>query len=269
MNKLELASNLNTPAEVLAELAKDGDLDVKTNVADNPNTPEASLAELAKDEDWRVRYYTASNPNTPVESLAELAKDEDWLVRSCAASNPNTPAENLVELSKDSDIMLQKYLNKDGALTLIAQKKLISLENGFEKLSKFYNSRSTKCASVLFSDLFVRIYDKETIISKRFDCRVRCIISPNFENPHVIEFFKQLNIERKKAQEFKREEKSLYDLQVKACKKEIKSNCVIQKFIKDKREKGEKDRTIAWKLSSSTRKPNLRNFSIKVILNSI
>lgn len=165
--------------------------------------------------------------------------------------------------------MLQNYLNKNGGLNLIAQQKLISCESGFQKLSNFYNRRSTKCASVLYSDLFVRIFDKETIVSKGFDCRVRCIIAPNFDNPVVVDYFKQLNIERKKAQEFKREEEHIYNLQVEACKKEINASERLQKFIKEKREKGEKDRTIAWKLSSSTRKPNLSNFSVKVIYNTI
>lgn len=165
--------------------------------------------------------------------------------------------------------MLQKYLNKDGELNLIAQQKLISCESGFQKLSNFYNRRSTKCASVLFSDLFVRIYDKEIIVSKKFDCRVKCIISPNYENPYVVEFFEYLNIERKKAQEFKREDERIYNLQVEACKEKIEASEILQNFIKTKREKGEKDRTIAWKLSSKTRKPNLSEYSVKVIYNTI
>ena len=165
--------------------------------------------------------------------------------------------------------MLQKYLNKDGSLTLIAQKNLISCESGFQELSNFYNSRMTNYASVLDSDLFVIIKNKEEIIQKGFDCRVKRIMSPNFENPYVVEFFKQLNIKREKAQEIKREDERIYNLQVEACKKEIEANEIIKKFIKGKREKGEKDRTIAWKLSSTSRKPNLSNFSIKVILNSM
>jgi hypothetical protein len=165
--------------------------------------------------------------------------------------------------------MLQKYLNKDGSLTLIAQKNLISCESGFQKLSNFYNRKTTNYASVLDSDLFVKITNKEEIIQKGFDCRVKCIISPNFENPYVVEFFKQLNIEREKKYEFEKEDERIYNLQVEACKKEINASEVLQKFIKNKREKGEKDRTIAWKLSSTSRKPNLSNFSIKVILNSM
>ena len=165
--------------------------------------------------------------------------------------------------------MLQKYLNKDGSLTLIAQKNLISCESGFQKLSNFYNRKTTNYASVLDSDLFVIIKNKEEIIQKGFDCRVKGIISANYNNIHVVEFFKQLNNEREKKYEFEKEDERIYNLQVEACKKEIEANEIIKKFIKEKRGKGEKDRTIAWKLSSTSRKPNLSNFSIKVILNSI
>ena len=175
--------------------------------------------------------------------------------------------------------MLQKYLNKDGSLTLIAQKNLIRCESGFQELSNFYNRKTTNYASVLDSDLFVKITNKEEIIQKGFDCRVKCIIAPNFKNPYVIEFFKQRIISAdshilvieffKQLYIEEKEDERIYNLQVEACKKEINASEVLQKFIKNKREKGEKDRTIAWKLSSSTRKPNLSNFSIKVILNSM
>jgi hypothetical protein len=39
MNKLELAININTSTETLAELAKDEDWYVRSCAANNPNTP--------------------------------------------------------------------------------------------------------------------------------------------------------------------------------------------------------------------------------------
>ena len=75
MNKLEFAKNPNTPAETLAELAKDEDLIVRINVADNPNTPAETLAELAKDEDIYVRRRAASNPNTPMNKAGSSPAD--------------------------------------------------------------------------------------------------------------------------------------------------------------------------------------------------
>jgi hypothetical protein len=80
-----------------------GDNDVRKGAASNPNTPAEVLTELAKDSNWNVRCRAASNPSTPAEVLTELAKDSDCDVRRGAAFNPSTPAEVLTELAKDSD----------------------------------------------------------------------------------------------------------------------------------------------------------------------
>ena len=64
------------------------DWEVRAKVAENPNTPAEILAELAKDSDWHVRRHAAENPNTPADVLMELAKDSDWHVRITAACNP-------------------------------------------------------------------------------------------------------------------------------------------------------------------------------------
>lgn len=64
------------------------DIEVRITAAGNPNTPAEALAELAKDSDCDVRYYVAGNPNTPVDVLVELAKDSDRDVRMNAAGNP-------------------------------------------------------------------------------------------------------------------------------------------------------------------------------------
>ena len=83
------AGNPNTPADVLAELAKDSSCDIRSYAAGNPNTPADVLTELAKDSDWYVRSSAAGNPNTPADVLTELAKDSNWYVRSSAEKNIN------------------------------------------------------------------------------------------------------------------------------------------------------------------------------------
>lgn len=62
--------------------------DVRSYAAGNPSTPADVLAELAKDSHWYVRCFAAENPNTPVDVLMELAKDSDIVVRRYAAGNP-------------------------------------------------------------------------------------------------------------------------------------------------------------------------------------
>ena len=64
------------------------DWEVRAKVAENPNTPAEILAELAKDSYCDVRREVARNSNTPVDVLAELAKDSDCDVRRHAACNP-------------------------------------------------------------------------------------------------------------------------------------------------------------------------------------
>ncbi len=98
-----VALNPNCPAEVLVNLSKDTNYDVRYNVARNPNCPVEVLQELSKDEDADVRYYVARNPNCPVEILVNLSKDEDSSVRRHVVGNPNCPVEGLAELSKDTD----------------------------------------------------------------------------------------------------------------------------------------------------------------------
>jgi hypothetical protein len=61
--KLETATNPNTPVSVLESLATDEYLIVRCSVASNPNTPVSVLEILATDENYSVRYRAAMNPN--------------------------------------------------------------------------------------------------------------------------------------------------------------------------------------------------------------
>ena len=107
--RISVAGNPNTPVDVLMELAKDSDCDVRKNAAGNPNIPADVLTELAKDSHSVVRKNAAGNPNTPVDVLMELAKDSNCDVRISVAGNPNIPADVLTELAKDSDCIVRRY----------------------------------------------------------------------------------------------------------------------------------------------------------------
>jgi hypothetical protein len=65
MNKLEQASNPNTPIKTLEQLATDKNSVVRWMVAENPNTPTKSLEQLATDKNSSVRCRVAKNLNTP------------------------------------------------------------------------------------------------------------------------------------------------------------------------------------------------------------
>lgn len=79
-----LAQNLNTPPDVLRELARDRDALVSQSVARNPNTPIAVLKDFSSDKEKYKRCSVALNPSTPKELSEMLLNDEDEFVRRCA-----------------------------------------------------------------------------------------------------------------------------------------------------------------------------------------
>ena len=81
---VELATDPNTPAETLAQLAQREDWVVLTNVAQNPNTPAEALVHLARAYSWLVLYRVVQHPNAPDEALYLLSKDTDSYIREAA-----------------------------------------------------------------------------------------------------------------------------------------------------------------------------------------
>lgn len=98
-----LSYNENTPVEILVNLSKSSDPDVRSNVAWNTNTPAETLIELSNDPDPDVRSGVARNKNTPVEIIVKLSKDSDPQVRADVAWGINTPDYILEQLSKDEN----------------------------------------------------------------------------------------------------------------------------------------------------------------------
>ena len=143
-----VAENIDTPAEVLEELArsseeyirqlsaekvlndrehqlrarfgwlpvefaKDREQKVRAGIAENPNSPALLLEALANDKEERVRESVAANPNSPVSLLDALAKDTDELIRRSVAWNPNTPVAVLEALAKDKALWVRKAVAKN------------------------------------------------------------------------------------------------------------------------------------------------------------
>ena len=108
LTNISIAEDGNTSPDVLAELAKNEEEEVRKLVAKHPNTPSAALAELAKDTIKEVRALVSKNPNTPPAALKELAKENSWAV----VQNPSTPPEALVELAKDEYLGVREMVAK-------------------------------------------------------------------------------------------------------------------------------------------------------------
>ena len=109
--KEKLATNPNTPEDLLRELAKDTARTLQGDVARNLSTPEDVLRELAKNKVSSVRHSVAENPNTPEDVLREMAKNEDYrsdsITRAFVARNPNVPEDVLLVLATDVKFMVR------------------------------------------------------------------------------------------------------------------------------------------------------------------
>jgi hypothetical protein len=98
-----VASNPNTPQQVLERLAGEESAVIRRHVALNPKTPVDTLRRLAEDRETDVRLAVAENVHTPQEILCVLSADEDMDVRYGVAENPHMPEDILVELSQDDN----------------------------------------------------------------------------------------------------------------------------------------------------------------------
>jgi len=79
-----LAQNLNTPQDILRELARSRDAIVGQAVASNPNTPVDVLMDFSSDKDKYKKCAVLHNPSAPKEVVEKLLKDEDAYVLRCA-----------------------------------------------------------------------------------------------------------------------------------------------------------------------------------------
>lgn len=122
--KLALASNANTPLEILAALAKNQEVafldgsfkSIRATVGKNPSINQEIAQMLFKTNDPEVLGALASNPKTPINLIEELVAvslkkkaKKKWVpsdrdLELGLARNANTPSEYLLTLSQHSDI---------------------------------------------------------------------------------------------------------------------------------------------------------------------
>ena len=81
---IELASCMDTPADMLDKLSRNPYYIIRAHVAYNPNTSVQTLIKLSGDRANVVREYTMLNRKTPVEIARKLLADVDWAVVAAA-----------------------------------------------------------------------------------------------------------------------------------------------------------------------------------------
>lgn len=180
--RASVASNTNTPPEVLAFLCRDSSEKVRQCVAQNPNTPINSIEFLCKDTNEDVKFHIVKdNPNLSESMIRILFQDTSELIRRLVASssktpvdilehmsagtarayvagNLNTPTHILGVLSTDDDILVRAYVaeNENTPSNILA---ILTNENNIVILSHLCKNR--KCPSALLQYAFDVTYGKE------------------------------------------------------------------------------------------------------------
>lgn len=101
--KAMLASNPETPSDMLDYLTYVSPNDILVRIAENPNTSSQTLSRLAQHEDVDVRVAVAENANSPNSCLERLIDDECVDVRFRLAENPNAPLPILYKALRDEN----------------------------------------------------------------------------------------------------------------------------------------------------------------------
>lgn len=121
--RMEVASNVHTPTEVLFLLSKDENNFVRCRVAFNKNTPREAVLNLINDGDDDIRWRIASHPHAPVDALELLSKDPIWRVRQSVAGHVNTPSAVLDKLANDEygAVQMNVAKNKSTAISTLVR----------------------------------------------------------------------------------------------------------------------------------------------------
>ena len=134
-SRKSIANSINSILH-LKELAKTKDPVVLIGVASNPNTPVEILEQLNNSGQWDVDLRLAANPNTPVEILKHLAEENDTLLNDALAANPNTPVEILKHLAEKNDTWLNYDLADNPNATLSVLERITPEADDFHVMRR-------------------------------------------------------------------------------------------------------------------------------------
>lgn len=118
LSVLKMASNPDTPSEVLSYLYKQTDSSIRLMIAKNASTPIDVLVELLCDEDNKVCNAAKKTIKSMIDKndsdiLNHLLKTKNDNVKIILASQYSTPTDILVALSKDENMRIRQVANKN------------------------------------------------------------------------------------------------------------------------------------------------------------
>lgn len=113
-----VASNPGAPVALLRELYHHSRITWRLywHLAQNPNTPADLLAKLAKQPNSTCRSFLCWNKAAPLELLVALARDAEASVRCSVAGLERTPVATLAAMCDDPDESVQKALLANSAV---------------------------------------------------------------------------------------------------------------------------------------------------------
>jgi len=114
-----IASDPNTPAEILEHLARTDNTRLLEKIAEHPNVKPFLLEILASHSSPDVRAAVSENPNVPEDIVATLCQDDNPDVRFQLAENPYIGEGALNELADDSN----PYVAHRARLTLLRMER--------------------------------------------------------------------------------------------------------------------------------------------------
>lgn len=129
-NKVKKAKNENTPQEVLNELLKNENEDIKRFVITNKNFSE------------NMQIALATDINTPVHIMYALGISNYVIVRNCLAANKNCPLEIIEKFIKIKDALMGVASNVCVPTDIL--ESIIDVDNGIYQEFLSANPRSTE-----------------------------------------------------------------------------------------------------------------------------
>ena len=139
---LGLIHNINTPSEIIEELAENANYLIRKGVVEHSKVTVEILDKLKDDRNINVREKVAQNPKISPEIIEELAHDSVPLVRRAIAENLKTPAAILNKLKSDRSLSVRRAVAENTNTSINTLKELLNdeapkiIESAKENLNK-------------------------------------------------------------------------------------------------------------------------------------
>ncbi|MDP3537951.1 MAG: WGR domain-containing protein [Azonexus sp.] len=178
-----VASNPNSPDNLLVKLAEDGAIEVRIKIARNPSISQELMSKLS--EEIELVPAVAQNINCPSQLLEKLSKLKNDEVRSNIASNPNCPVQLLKKWSKFEVGSIRASVAGNQSLSVDILKELASDDDTYVRMMVACNPACPKDLLVGLSEDVDS--DVRSSVAESEHCSVEILATlENDPNPDVV-----------------------------------------------------------------------------------